>query len=969
MALEVIDWIREIVCMKKINQQIVFVAVCTAALIAISTKVNAACQGVVSANSNQVEAEKLLAAYCFDCHGEGGEGGVNLVGLLEQDSFDGTLLFENLITSKMPPSDMEQPSVAEKQVILKWLAERQDEVAEISFRRISRHEFVHSANDLLGTNLDLASEIPEDRGTNDFDSDRRIQLSKEQIASYFMVADKMVEHAFPVDGFPQEQIWITNKLKDSHETYNIYVRDYKDGTLLSWTRANNGNSYSFFYDNFEPPAAGWYDLTFDAMKVGEFEGDVSVQVHAGKYYYADDRPQPQRLLDVISLGNRQLESHSVRVFLNPGENVSVHCYSKHTYRKKNPNQGAYIKQLKVRGPIQNQWPPKSYPTVFGELPLKSSPKPAQNKELEPTVVSGFQSNLKKIGGNLTVSSFQKGMEKEKMQDGSNRTFWHTRFEPSIADSPHFVILENPRQIEIEGLSYATWSGGNGNGQVQKFSVFASDDGKTWGDPIVEGDLEIRLANEQPIHFTEATTKRFIKFLITDSFSLDGRSLASIGKLDVVVGWKVDHPKNRVIVDSNSSDDLKRVIRRFSERAFSSNLSDYELESYFGLGLWPLAENQEFSQAAKVALKAMILSPRFVMGPGKHSSLSHSKIAALARILWLSVPDDELIGLANLGSMSDEVITAQIDRMLNDKKSDRMIESFCEQWLNLRSWRTIAPSLKLYPEYDDLLNYYLPMETTAYLRYLIQEDLPVGNLIDSNFSILNQRLAEHYGIEGVVGQQMRKVSFSSEVPRGGLLTMGSVLKVTTDGFDTSPILRGAWISKNIVGTPLSPPPEEVKAIEPEHGKTAASLREQIERHKSSPACYACHKSIDPYGFALENFDATGGWRTKYRVEKPHRGTFQFRLNGYYDLAQEVDASGEIGNQEFGNIFGLKQVLLLDHKKVAYNFAKKVFEFANGYKPTLKQRMDLFNLIENDPDDCRVRGLINKVVVYSLAGEEK
>ena len=110
-----------------------------------------------------------------------------------------------------------------------------------------------------------------------------------------------------------------------------------------------------------------------------------------------------------------------------------------------------------------------------------------------------------------------------MQDGSNRTFWHTRFEPSIADSPQFVILENPRQIEIEGLSYATWSGGNGNGQVQKFSVFVSDDGKTWGDPVVEGDLEIRLANEQPIHFTKATTKRFIKFLITDSFSF---------------GWKV-----------------------------------------------------------------------------------------------------------------------------------------------------------------------------------------------------------------------------------------------------------------------------------------------------------------------------------------------------------------------------------------------------------------------------------------------
>lgn len=963
------DWVRKNVCIKKINQPIGFIAVCLTVLIANSTKAQADFQGIASTKSNQVEAEKLLAAYCFDCHGEGGEGGLNLVGLLEKGGFDATFIFENLITSKMPPSDMEQPTVAEKQVILKWLAARQNETAPSSFRRISRHEFVHSVNDLLGTNLELANEIPEDRGTNDFDSDRRIQLSKEQIESYFSVADKMVEDAFPVEGFPREKIWITNKLKDSHETYNIYVRDYKEGTLLSWTRANNGNSYSFFYDNFEPPIAGWYDLTFDAMKVGEFEGDVSIQVHAGKYYYADDRPQPQRLLDVISLGNRQLESHTVRVFLNPGENVSVHCYSRHTYRNKNPNEGAYIKQLKVRGPIREQWPPKSFPTVFGELPLKIAPVRVQNKGREPTVVSGFQSNLQKIGGKLTVSSFQKGMEKEKMQDGSNRTFWHTRFEPTIADSPHFVIMENPRQIQIEGLSYATWSGGNGNGQVRKFSVFVSDDGKTWGAPVIEGDLEIRLANEQLIPFAKPTTKPFIKFLITDSFSLDGRSLASIGKLDVVVGLKLDHPKTKVIVDTNSSDDLKRVVRRFAERAFSSNLNDNEIESYFGLGLGRLAKNLEFSQAAKLALKAMIVSPRFLMVSGKHSSPSHSKVAALARILWLSVPDDELLGLANAGPISDEVLAGQMERMLSDKKSNRMVESFCSQWLNLRSWRTISPSLKLYPQYDDLLNYYLPIETTAYLHHLIQENLPVGNLIDSNFSILNQRLARHYGIEGVVGQKMRKVSFSSEVPRGGLLTMGSVLKVTTDGFVTSPILRGAWISKNIVGTPLSPPPEEVKAIEPEHGKTAATLREQVERHKSDPACFACHKSIDPYGFALENFDATGEWRTKYRVEKPHRGTFQFRLNGYYDLAQEVDASGEIGNQEFENIFGLKQALLVDHKKVAYNFAKKFFEFANGCKPTLKQRIDLFNLIENDPDDCRVRDLIKKVLVYSLEGKEK
>jgi hypothetical protein len=308
-------------------------------------------------------------------------------------------------------------------------------------------------------------------------------------------------------------------------------------------------------------------------------------------------------------------------------------------------------------------------------------------------------------------------------------------------------------------------------------------------------------------------------------------------------------------------------------------------------------------------------------------------------------------------------------MLQDEKGQRMIHSFCDQWLNLRLFNKVTPSLKLYPLYNDLMNHYLPLETEAYLNHLIQENLPVGHLIDSNFSFLNQRLAQHYGIEGVIGQQMRKVTFAPEVPRGGLLTMGSVLKVTADGFDTSPILRGAWISKNIAGNTLSPPPENVKAIEPKHGKEAATLREQIEEHKSNKTCYACHKSIDPYGFAFESFDATGQWRTKYRVKKPHKATFQYRPKGYYDLAGEVDPSGSIDKEKFADVFGLKKILLSNHKKIAYNFIKKFFEYANGYQPSLKQRIDLFALIPEEPNKCRMKDLITKTLVYSLTTQQQ
>lgn len=908
---------------------------------------------------------RLIKVYCFDCHNEDSkEGNFDLTELFNKDDFDGSLAFENLATRRMPPADAEQPSSAERRSILQCLAQKQKKSAPQSYRRISRHEFVHSVNDLLGTRLDLADRIPDDRGTYDFDSDRRIKLSREMLISYFAIADEMLEFAFPNEGFPVEQTWMTNKLMDSHETYSIYVRDYEEGLLFSWTRANNGNSYSFFYDNFDPPVSGWYELTFDAMKIGNFKEDVSIQVHAGKYYYADDRPQPQRMLDVISVGNQELESHTVRVFLNPGENVSVHCYSKHNFRQKDPTQGAYIKQLRVRGPLQDQWPPRRFQKMFVGLPIDAPDRNASSS-------SGFQTSLQQVSGTLSVSSFQAGMEKEKMQDGSNRTFWHTRFKPTVAKAPHFVILTNPGQTKIEGLSYATWLGGNGNGQVKAYSIHVSDDGVTWSDPIAEGQLEVQLANEQSIVFPTKINQRFIKFLVTDAVSLDGKSLASIGKLDVLVPSAKEVTRNKVSVTTNSPDDLKHVIQRFAERAFSTRLSDTELTPYVSVGLVSLEERGEFVQAATVAFKAIICSPRFLMAPGEHANASYAKAADLARILWLSVPDEELLRLSLLGpdALSGQALSDQMTRMIANDKCDRMIESFCDQWLNLRTWNNVTPSLKLYPRYDDLLNHYLPIETEAYLAHLIRENMPVSHLVDSDYSFLNQRLAQHYEIDGVYGQQLRKISFLPDVPRGGLLTMGSVLKVTTDGFDTSPILRGAWISRNLVGTPISPPPASVKAIEPEHGEDAATLREQIQQHKNNATCYACHRSIDPYGFALENFDATGQWRTKYRTARPHTGTFQFRLQGHYDVAEDVDASGEIEDSKFANIDGLKKVLLSNHRKIAYNFAKTFFEYANGYKPGLKQRVALLEMIAGNPDDCRLKDLMVGVLQYSLTGERR
>ena len=745
-------------------------------------------------------APPLFGTYCYSCHdADAKKGGLDLSTALRNKDFDGHWAFENLITGKMPPPNKKQPDPAEKAAMLEWLAARQPAVPVHDFRRISRHEFVTTINDLLATGMDLAGKFPEDRGTYDFDTDRRIQLTSEQLAAAFEVADEMLDFALPTNRVAPECVWTTNAVKESHESYRIYARKHEEGMLFSWTRSFNGSFYSFFYDNFEPPVTGWYELTFDAAKMGDFPTDISIMVFAGKYFIADDRPQPQRLLGVISLGGKTLQAHTVKAFLNPGENVSVHCYSPHTWRQTEGQQGAYVKQLTVRGPLHDAWPPQSYQTNFPGL--------------------------------LTTPSMR----------------------PTSGDAPAITV-----------------SGGEA--------------------------------------------------------------------------------------------DLRAVIKRFAERAFACTLSDAELAPYQQVSLDQLKADDHFVAAAKVGMKAVITSPRFYLTPGPSANPSQMRAASLSRALWLSVPDSRLAELAATDSLTGPLLREEVLRMLADPMSRRMIRSFCGQWLNLRSLNKVSPSLKLYPLFDELLNHYLPLETEAYVAHLIEADLPVSYLIDSDFTFLNQRLAAHYGIDGVIGEQLRKVDLPSGSPRGGLMTMASILKVTADGFQTSPLLRGAWVSKNIVGIALAPPPPNVGTIEVDHA-AARTLKEQVEEHKKNKSCYACHKSIDPYGFALENFDAAGQWRTHYATEQPHVGTFMYTPDGFFNLAGKVDASAEIDGTVFNDVIGLKKFLAADHKRIAYNLAKKFFEYAAGQKPDLKQRIDLWAMIPDKAEECRTRQLLVGVLVYS------
>ncbi len=252
-----------------------------------------------------------------------------------------------------------------------------------------------------------------------------------------------------------------------------------------------------------------------------------------------------------------------------------------------------------------------------------------------------------------------------------------------------------------------------------------------------------------------------------------------------------------------------------------------------------------------------------MAPGAIYEVSDLALASrLSFFLWSSVPDEELLEVAEAGKLHEpSVLRAQVERMLRDPKSEALVDNFAEQWLFLRNVKTTAPDLERFPDFDDNLRESMREETKLFFESVLRENRDVMDLMNGDYTFVNERLAKHYGIPGVYGSQFRRVKIT-DPNRRGLLGQASILTVTSYPNRTSPVQRGKWILTNILGTPPLPPPPNVPALEENAaGEAPKSLRERMELHRQNPVCAGCHKVMDPVGFALENFDATGRWRDR------------------------------------------------------------------------------------------------------------
>src|SRR5262249_7006087 len=305
-------------------------------------------------------------------------------------------------------------------------------------------------------------------------------------------------------------------------------------------------------------------------------------------------------------------------------------------------------------------------------------------------------------------------------------------------------------------------------------------------------------------------------------------------------------------------------------------------------------------------------------------------------LWNSIPDDTLRALADKGELGKPaVLRAQTERMLADPKSRRFVEAFTDYWLDLRKIDDTSPSTTLYNDYelDDPLKLAALEETRLFFAELLRADLPARNIVDSDFTFLNERLADHYGIRDVSGVHFRKVRLRPpDSRRGGLRTPTRVLRGTATGTTTSPVLRGHWIAERILGLQTPPPPPTVEAVEPDI-RGAVTIRQQLEKHRANPSCAACHSKMDPPGFALESFDVMGGYREPYRAVSdkvpPVKG---HGMNGQafaFHYALPVDSAGALPDgRPFKDVRELKKLLVQDEVPIARNLVRQLTIFATG-----------------------------------------
>ncbi|QDT07571.1 hypothetical protein K227x_59990 [Rubripirellula lacrimiformis] len=378
------------------------------------------------------------------------------------------------------------------------------------------------------------------------------------------------------------------------------------------------------------------------------------------------------------------------------------------------------------------------------------------------------------------------------------------------------------------------------------------------------------------------------------------------------------------------------LKQFLTKAFRQPVEPEVFELYRQRFVESRHQGQSAQQSLSRLIEAVLCSPRFLYTVSPESPQDAWGIAnRLSYFLWNSMPDEHLMRLAESGALiQPDVIADQTRRMLADPKADGFVIDFAGQWLGLRKVGDMLPDPGLYPEYDLVLEQSMRAESESLFREVLTKNLPVTDFLAPRFAMLNQRLAKHYGIDGVLGNEIRSVPVPADSPRGGLLGHASMLTTTSNGTRTSPVVRGVWVLENLLDSPPSPPPPDVEPIEPDV-RGATTIREMLAKHRDVATCKECHRRIDPWGFGLENFDAVGAWRDRYGIDQ--RG-------------KPVDATGKTpSGQTFDSVVQMRDQLLAQSDRFAEALASKLLSHAIGHPASIQERIEIEQIVQRNRNE--------------------
>ena len=426
-----------------------------------------------------------------------------------------------------------------------------------------------------------------------------------------------------------------------------------------------------------------------------------------------------------------------------------------------------------------------------------------------------------------------------------------------------------------------------------------------------------------------------------------------------------------IVSSDPAADVIPVLKRFASRAFRRPATDEDVAPYLILFQGEMTGGATFEEALRTTLTAVLCSPDFLYLREKGGALGdHALAARLSYFLTRTLPDEILLGAASAGGLAADpaALTGHAARLMESDHFARFLDDFTDSWLDLRSIDFTNPDEALFPEFDRYLQDSMLEETRAYLRTLLAENLDISHLVKSDFGMLNWRLAKHYGINMVVGPRVEKVSLPPGSPRGGLLSHASILKVSANGTNTSPVLRGVWINERLLGKHPAPPPPGIPGVEPDV-RGATTLRELLAKHRDSESCQSCHEMIDPPGFALERFDPIGGWRDNFRslgegAIPPEKWAGAKRV--YYKIGPPVDDSGQLQDgRAFTDFLEFRDLIAGEKELLARAFLTKLLTFSTGREMGFSDRPEINTMVQkSSTSGYRIRDLLLLAVTSEI-----